>query len=304
VSAVATRPRLAFLGVGWIGQQRLDAVRDLCEVTALADPARPDCLDSLDELLAHDPDGIVIATPSGLHAQQALTAFEHGVAVFCQKPLARTAAEAREVVDAARWADRLLSVDLCYRHVEAFRRARERVLSGALGDVFAAELEFHNAYGPDKAWSRDPDLAGGGCVIDLGLHLVDLAVWTLGLTHVERVDSRLVGAPVEHYATAQLDSVRIACSWNLHAGRDAVISARFHGTDGGVSVENVGGSFYDFRADLHRGAASETLVLPPDAWGGRAIRTWATQLAVDRGFDESAEELVALHAVLDRIYGR
>ena len=71
-----------------------------------------------------------------------------------------------------------------------------------------------------------------------------------------------------------------------------------------MTVTNVDGSFYDFRADLHRGAESEPLVGPPDEWGGRAIRAWARRLALDRGFDESAEELVGLHAVLDRIYGR
>jgi predicted dehydrogenase len=315
VSAIATRPRLAFLGVGWIGQQRLDAVRDLCEVTALADPARPDCLDSLDELLAHDPDGVVIATPSGLHAQQALAALEHGVAVFCQKPIARTAVEAREVVDAARWADRLLAVDLCYRQVEAFRRARELVLSGALGDVFAAELEFHNAYGPDKAWFYDPRLSGGGCVMDLGIHLVDLALWTLGFPAVARVTAQLFaggrrlerGTACEDYCAAQLELstgavAQLACSWRLSAGEQCVIEASFYGTRGAASLRNVGGSFYDFEACRMRGTAREVLVSPPDEWGGRAAVDWAERLGRSRSFDAEAMHLGATADALDRIY--
>ena len=306
MSAVAVRPRLGFLGAGWIGRARLDAVAasGVADVAAVADPAVDGALRSLDELLELPLDGVVIATPSALHAEQAVSALGRGVAVFCQKPLGRTAAEARAVVDAARAADRLLAVDLSYREAEAFRAARDVVRSGELGELVAADLVFHNAYGPDKAWFYDPELAGGGCAIDLGIHLVDLALWTLGRDRFESVTSRLVGEPVEQYAAAQLDEVRLACSWNLHAGRDAVIEASFYGSDGAVSVRNVGGSFYDFRCERFRGTARETLVEPPDEWGGRAICAWARRLAEGERFDAAAEEHVRVAETLDRIYGR
>src|SRR5579884_1539896 len=156
---VATLPRLGFLGVGWIGRSRLEAIeRAGCGiVAAVADPAVEGALASFDELLAHALDGVVIATPSALHAEQAIAALERGLPVFVQKPVGRTAAEVRAVVDAARRADVPLGVDLSYRHVEAFRVARDAL--GGIGEVFAAELVFHNAYGPDKAWFRDPALA-------------------------------------------------------------------------------------------------------------------------------------------------
>ena len=306
VSVVTTRPRLGFLGVGWIGHNRLEAVEraGVADVAAIADPAVDGALDSLEDLLDAGVDGVVIATPSALHAEQALAALERGLPVFCQKPVGRTAAEARRVVDAAHDADLLLGVDLSYRHVEGMRRIRELVEAGELGDVFAAELVFHNAYGPDKAWFYDAGLSGGGCVIDLGIHLIDLALWTLGLERFERVEPHLVGAPVEHYAHARLDHVRIACSWNLHAGRDAVIEARFHGSEGGAAVRNVGGSFYDFRAERYRGREIETLAEPPDAWGGRAIVEWARRVAAGEGFDPEAERHVVLAETIDRIYGR
>jgi predicted dehydrogenase len=306
VTGLATKPRLGFLGVGWIGRNRMEAVERarVAEIAAVCDPAVEGALASLDELLELELDGVVIATPSALHAEQATAALDAGLAVFCQKPLARTAAEARRVVDAARRADRLLGVDLSYRHVEAFRRAVEVVASGEIGDVVAADLVFHNAYGPDKPWFYDPELAGGGCVIDLGIHLVDLAMWALDRRRFVEIDARLSGDPVEHHAVAQLDEVRIACSWNLHAGRDAVVEASFYGTTGGVSVANVGGSFYDFRAELFRGTSREVLVEPPDDWMGRAAVAWAERLAAGARFGEEAERLVDLHRVIDRIYGR
>jgi predicted dehydrogenase len=299
-------------------------------ITALADPVpaqrraaadeAPDAavVGSLDDLLGLELDGIVVATPSALHAAQARAALERGLAVFCQKPLARTAEETRGVVDAARRADRLLGVDFSYRHTAGMQRIVELLRAGEIGPVYAAELVFHNAYGPDKPWFYDRALSGGGCIMDLGIHLVDLALWTLGHPPVARVSARLFarGEPlrdaapeVEDFATAQLDLsdgtvVRLACSWHLAAGCDAIIEATFYGRRGGLSFRNVGGSFFDFRAERFEGTRRHVLVEPPDDWGGRALVAWARQLALHPGYDPAAESAVEVARVLDRIYGR
>lgn len=327
-----SRPRLGFLGVGWIGRHRMEAIlQDGCaEAAAIADPSREMAeaarglapgarvARDLDELLDLGLDGIVIATPSALHAEQSIAALERGVAVFCQKPLGRTAAEAAAVVAAARKADRLLGVDLSYRYTEAMRRVRDLVRSGELGRVYAADLVFHNAYGPDKPWFYDPKLSGGGCVMDLGVHLVDLALWTLGFPQVRSLCASLFagGEPlaalqdrVEDYAVATLELdtgavVRLACSWRLQAGCDAVIAAEFYGDKGGAAFRNVGGSFYDFTAERFSGTARERLAEPPDAWGGRAAADWARRLAGGSGFDPEAGRLVESARILDLIYGR
>jgi predicted dehydrogenase len=155
-------------------------------------------------------------------------------------------------------------------------------------------------------------------VIDLGTHLVDLALWMLDFPRVTGATGRLFarGAPVragtlavEDYAEARLDLetggvVRFACSWNLPAGRDAVIEVAFYGTSGGAMLRNVNGSFYDFVAERHRGTSRELLSEPPDEWGGRAAVAWAERLAAGGRFDPEAERLVDLAATLDAIYGR
>jgi predicted dehydrogenase len=325
-------PRLGFLGLGWIGQHRMQALLEAgaCEVAVVADPSdevrqkarelAPSAAlaGSLDELLAHDLDGLVIATPSALHAEQALAALDRRIAVFCQKPLARTAAEAQRIVDAARRADRLLGCDLSYRHTEAMRRIRHSVVEGEIGDVYAVDLVFHNAYGPNKGWARDMQLSGGGCAIDLGTHLVDLALWTLGFPKVTRVGSRLYahGRPlragsgeVEDYAVAEFDLangavVRLACSWEISAGRDAIIEAHFHGSRGGASMRNRDGSFFDFVAERYEHTRRIPLADPPDAWGGRAVVEWARLLAAGAHYSPAIEPVVQVAAVLDAIYGR
>jgi len=295
--------------VGWIGRSRLDAIAasGYAEIGAVADPALPDALDSLEELLEQDVDGIVIATPSGLHAEQAVACLQRKKAVFCQKPLGRNGDETWRVVETARAYDRLLGVDFSYRSAEAFRTARAEVTRGNIGEPFAANLTFHNAYGPDNAWFYDAEKAGGGCLIDLGIHLIDFGVWALG--QWERVEHASVrGVAVEDFAAAAIrfenDVIaHLECSWNLHAGREAIIEATVYGTEGGVSVTNVDGSFYDFRCERFNRTSRETVVEPPDEWPGRAAVEWARRLAVSPGFDdELVEDARSVAAAIDAIY--
>jgi predicted dehydrogenase len=326
--------RLGFLGLGWIGQHRLRALAESgAEVAALFD-SRPEALAtvreiapaahvarSFEDLLAQPLDGIVIATPSAQHAQQALRALERGLAVFCQKPLGRDAFETEHVVTAARNSDRLLGVDFSYRYSQGMQRVRELVRSGELGGIYAARLVFHNAYGPDKPWFYDAQLSGGGALMDLGSHLVDLALWVLDFPQLRGATCQLYaqgmpllaagarsrGRLVEDYVSAQLTlehdvAVDLNCSWKLHAGCDCVIEASFFGTRGAASLRNVAGSFYDFTAEAFAGTSRRVLTTPPDAWGGRAAVAWAERLARDRGYDPAADELLHVARALDCIY--
>jgi predicted dehydrogenase len=331
-SPAPRRARLGFLGVGWIGRHRMRCILEsgAADAAALADASAPVAMEasadapraevvpSLDALLERDLDGVVIATPSALHADQAVRCLERGVAVFCQKPLGRSAAEARRVVEAARGADRLLGVDLSYRHVAGVPELRRLVQAGALGDVYAVNLVFHNAYGPDKAWFYDARLSGGGCLVDLGIHLVDLAFWTLGFPEVTEVTASLRaggkrfrrgagGATTEDLAVAQLElasgaAVQLACSWKLAAGEDCRIEAAFYGTRGGAALRNVSGSFYDFTVERFEGTRRELIAAPPDAWGGRAAVAWAEALARGARFDVEVASILDVQATLDRIY--
>lgn len=329
---MSQRPRVGFLGVGWIGRHRMEAMSGTgaIKVAAMADPSpemraaaaelAPDAamVETLDELLTQDLDGLVIASPSALHAEQSISALDAGISVFCQKPLGRTAAEVSAVVDAARRSDRLLGVDLSYRFIAGMQAIREQLARAALGKVFAADLTFHNAYGPDKPWFYDPALSGGGCVMDLGVHLVDLALWALDWPAVAEVRSHLLsgGEPLgdsartcEDYAVATITLadgavIRLACSWRLPAGQEAVISADFYGTGGAAALRNANGSFYAFDALAMQGTATQPLAGREDDWGGRAAVDWARRLASGERFDPEAKRLVDVAEVLDRIYRR
>lgn len=323
------RPRLGFLGVGWIGLDRLKAALPVGEPVAVCDPSaeaveralaaapNAEVVPGLSEMFELGLDGLVIATPSALHAEQAITALERGVAVFCQKPLGRDGEEVRRIVEVARTADRRLGVDLSYRSTRALRAVRDLARSGALGEVYAADLWFHNAYGPDKDWYLDRRRSGGGCVMDLGIHLVDAVSWIFGFPAVTGVRAtcwrqgrRLVPGEDtnEDHAIAELalaggPSVRLACSWWLPAGRDAEIGVDLWGTKGAARFRNVDGSFYDFVADRCRGTTTEQLVTGPDAWGGRAIVEWVESLSDGSSFDDEISGQVLVADVLEAIHG-
>jgi len=325
---------LGFIGVGWIGRNRMEVLLNAgkADASILFEPYEENAAEALksapnatisndlDAVYVNpDLDGIVIATPSAMHASQSIEALTAGKAVFCQKPLGRTAEEVRQVVYASQKADKLLAVDLSYRYTKAFEAVYNTIISGAIGEIYAVDLVFHNAYGPDKEWFYDIKRSGGGCVMDLGIHLVDLAMWCLGFPEINEVKSHLYSKgvklqpneeKVEDFAkvamlTADDTSISLECSWHVSAGQDAVIEAKFYGTEGGVAFKNVGGSFYDFKAEKYTGTHTDTLVSPPDDWSGRAGVVWAEEILNGKGYNaESCNEFIKTAEVIDRIYGR
>src|SRR5690606_16022368 len=174
--------RLGFVGAGWIGRNRMEALlkSGSAEITAIADPAieclneskkiAPDAktFSNIDELISENEiDGIVIATPSAFHSKQTKLALEKRIPVFCQKPLATNFYDSSDVVNCARSSNLLLGVDFSYRYTEAFQKSDSIINSGEIGNVYSVDLIFHNAFGPCKDWFYDISQSGGGGVIDL-----------------------------------------------------------------------------------------------------------------------------------------
>lgn len=323
-------PKLGFLGVGWIGKSRMEALisQALTKRISICDPDISSVQEALktvpeakihtnfNDLLQEDLDGVVIATPSALHAEQALQALENGKAVFCQKPLGRNLAETKAIINQAQQANKLLAVDYSYRYTKGIGAVKELIEKRKLGNIFAVEAVFHNAYGPDKAWFYDPGLSGGGCLTDLGSHLLDLMIYLFNAPSIEVSYANLLSngkaitnrwETVEDFAEAHLNtstgiSIRMACSWKLSVGKDADICLKIFGSEGGACFQNVNGSFYDFQTTLYSQNSSETIVGPPDDWGGRAIQHWAKQLAQKNEFNSNNYELIKSAALLEDIY--
>jgi predicted dehydrogenase len=199
---------------------------------------------------------VVICTPNALHVPQARAALEAGKQVLVQKPLALSADDARGVLECASRAGKLLFVDYSYRYLETIAQLRAALTR--LGRARRVTATFHNIYGPGKGWFYDPALSGGGALIDLGVHLLDLAIelFRPGTVRLEGAElSFAEGQAVEDAARLELrlDNLpfELAVSWNApRALTDISFAVEGERGRGVARWENVEGSFFRFRTLL------------------------------------------------------
>ena len=145
------------------------------------------------QTLVTDPDidAVVIATPNSLHAPQALAALGAGKAVLVDKPMALTVAEGEAMVAAASAAGVELLVGHMWRYRDEVRALRARVAHGELGRIVRTHgYGVHAGWGP-SGWFTDPLLAGGGALIDMGIHAIDTVRYLLGDPEPVRVRASL-----------------------------------------------------------------------------------------------------------------
>ena len=130
------------------------------------------------------------STPNYQHRQTLLAAIAAGKHVYCEKPLALNAAEAREIVRVAEKAGVSVGMTFNYRFVPAITRARQMIADGALGEIYNFRAEyFHTGYqDPQRplGWRMKQELSGGGALVDMGSHLIDLVRHLLGELHSVR----------------------------------------------------------------------------------------------------------------------
>jgi predicted dehydrogenase len=135
------------------------------------------------ELLADEEiQAVSVALPNALHAPVTLAALEAGKHVMCEKPLAMNAAEAEEMVRTARRLDRKLMVHFNVRFNPTSQAVKRAIEEGALGHVYYARSVWHRKRGIPKlgGWFTQKSLSGGGALIDIGVHRLDLALWLMG----------------------------------------------------------------------------------------------------------------------------
>jgi predicted dehydrogenase len=136
-------------------------------------------------------DAVVICTPNALHAPQAIAALRAGKAVLVEKPMALTVAEGEAMVRAAEAAGVPLLVGHMWRYRDEVRELRAGIARGELGRVVRTHgYGVHSGWGP-AGWFTDRALAGGGALIDMGVHAIDTGRFLLGDPEPVRVRASL-----------------------------------------------------------------------------------------------------------------
>jgi predicted dehydrogenase len=197
MAPMAEKLRFGVLGAGQISRYAcLEINRHArARVVAAADP-HPERLaelaaslgdlrtypDSASLLADPELDAVFIATPNALHAPLTQLALERGLHVIVEKPFALNAAEARACVELAERQGKLLSVGMNLRFRAESQRVRQLVKHGTLGHVYHVKAFWCRRAGIPKlgTWFGKRELAGGGALYDIGVHLLDLALFTLG----------------------------------------------------------------------------------------------------------------------------
>jgi predicted dehydrogenase len=189
--------RVAVIGCGRVGRRRAEIVAahpgsrlvavadtDAGRIAELARDWRAEPLaDWGDAIAREDVDAIVVCTPNGLLAEIAIAALGAGKHVLIEKPMGRNHGEALRVADAAAASGRTLKVGFNHRYHPALARAHAIVTGGELGEVLSIRARYGHGGRPgiEREWRADPELAGGGHLLDQGVHLTDLVHWFAGV---------------------------------------------------------------------------------------------------------------------------
>ncbi|MDQ0205416.1 Gfo/Idh/MocA family protein [Alkalicoccobacillus murimartini] len=157
--------------------------------TAAADEFNISCVADSYEKLLKRVDAVTICTPNIFHAEMAKQALEAGVHVFCEKPMATSVEDCQVMVDAANDSSKILMIGYHYRFHREAEAAKKLMESGEIGDPLVIRVQaLRRRKVPGWGVFTNRSLQGGGCLMDYGCHLLDLALW---LTNFEEVDQVL-----------------------------------------------------------------------------------------------------------------
>ncbi len=211
-----------------------------------------------------DIDAVDICTPNDSHAEIAIAAAEAGKMILCEKPLARTVAEAQQMVDAVDKVGVANTVWYNYRRIPAVTLAKQLITSGKLGRIFHYRANFLQDWtisadvpqGGTGTWRMDVDAAGSGVTGDLLAHCIDTAMWLNGaITDVSAVTETFVKERM-HALTGKVQPVGIddACIFHCHFQNGSLglfESTRYARGHKALYTFEINGEHASIRWDLH-----------------------------------------------------
>jgi predicted dehydrogenase len=173
----------------------------------------PNAYDDIEDVLRTDGlDAVVICTPNHLHESHILAALDAGLNVLVEKPLAITAQSAQRILRAVEKHGKLVMVGMNHRYRPDVQIVRSFVPSGELGPVDSVRGSWQ-VFRPSRAqlgWRQRRELSGGGVMLDLGLSILDLALWLAGTPAPARVSAAL-DATREDQGVEQSGSAFVVC---------------------------------------------------------------------------------------------
>ena len=269
--------RVGIIGAGLQGERRAQAIKesgdelvmvadiDYQRSELLADAMKSQATDKWQNVATGDDiEIVVVCTPPHLHELISLAAMRQGKHVLCEKPLARTVEEAEKMVDAARDNSVKLKCGFNHRHHPGIVQAREWYDTGDIGEISFIRCRYGigGRLDYEKDWRMNPEISGGGQLMDQGMHVIDLCRWFLGdFDRIYGITSTSFWdiSPLEDNAfvllhTEKGQTAQFHVSWTEWKNQ---FSFEIFGKDGYIIVAGLGGSYGMERATLGKRAFLE-----------------------------------------------
>ena len=191
-------------------------------------------------------DAVYVASPVAMHAKQTIASLRAGKHVLCEKPVALDFAQAESMAVVARESGRLLGIAYYRRLYPKLMRARQLIAEGAIGQPVLVEANYHGwLESPERGWLKDPALAGGGPLYDVGSHRIDACNFLFGkpLRATGLLSNALHALAVEDSATTLIEYAGgvhavVDVRWNSRIQRDQF---RVVGVEGEISLDPLNG---------------------------------------------------------------
>ena len=270
------------------------------------------------------PDVLSVAVPNKFHAGLAIAGLEAGCHVLCEKPMAMNAAEAETMLAAARRTGKRLGINFSFRFSPEAYAMKQIVDSGRIGEIYYARSVWMRRRGMPGfgGWFGTRSLSGGGPLIDLGVHRLDLALWLMGYPEPEWVIGSVydkIAAPIAKKSGKTFDVEDFACSfirfrngasleldtsWAGNIKENELMQTRLLGDRGGLFHSNIGES-YKFRLECFEEIDScqfDTELHPPVSACHSSYCTFIDAIKNGVPFTVAPEEGVTVMRLLDAIY--
>ncbi|MCH8942783.1 MAG: Gfo/Idh/MocA family oxidoreductase [Bacteroidetes bacterium] len=204
---------------------------DKRKLTAIADKFNvPNRYSNYKELLENsDVDAVIIATPTSSHSEVAIKSLNYGKHILVEKPFVRSYEEGMPVIEAAKKANKLVIVGMNLRHRPDAMLLKSIISSDGIGKIFYIKGGWIRRQSSDQAWFMQKEESGGGVIIDLGIVLLDLALWLLDYPKIESVSTQNFYQNTKNIEDSSISFLRcnnsrlisLETSWSLPMEKDS-----------------------------------------------------------------------------------
>lgn len=253
--------KIAIIGCGLIGKKRAQSIKDDQLIMACDSdhtkaqgfqklfPKTKLVNDYMEVICNREVEMVIISTTNDALTPIAIKALENGKHVLLEKPGARNLEEFEKLVISSKKEKSKIKLGFNHRFHPAILKAHQIVQSGVIGELMFIRGRYGHGgrLGLEKEWRANPQISGGGELIDQGVHLIDLAQWLMGdFVNIEgAIKTYFWEIPVEDNAFVKLETEKKQVAW-LHVSCTEwknLFSLEIYGKTGKLHVEGLGGSY-------------------------------------------------------------